>query len=90
MNGGRKLSAWNMFVKKVYQEGKRKNKNYSFKQALNDASKRKGEMGKSKKGGAMPALSPADFTGGRTRRRSMGNGKSRKMRRSRGRSLALA
>ena len=71
MNGGRKLSAWNVFVKKVYQEGKRKNKNYSFKQALNDASKRKGEMGKSKKGGAMPALSPADFTGGRTRRRSM-------------------
>ena len=90
MNGGRKLSAWNMFVKKVYQEGKRKNKNYSFKQALNDASKRKGEMGKSKKGGAMPALTPADFTGGRTRRRSMSNGKSRKMRRSRGRSMALA
>ena len=90
MNGGRKLSAWNMFVKKVYQEGKRKNKNYSFKQALNDASKRKSEMGKSKKGGAMPALSPADFTGGRTRRRSMGTGKSRKMRRSRSRSLALA
>ena len=90
MNGGRKLSAWNMFVKKVYQEGKRKNKNYSFKQALNDASKRKGEMGKSKKGGAMPALSPADFTGGRTRRRSMGNSKSRKMRRSRNRLMALA
>jgi hypothetical protein len=83
MNGGRKLSAWNMFVKKVYQEGKKNNKNYSFKQALNDASKRKGEMGKSKKGGAMPALSPANFTGGRTRRRSMAlaGGKSRRRRR---------
>ena len=85
MNGGRKLSAWNVFVKKVYQEGKRKNKNYSFKQALNDASKRKGEMGKSKKGGSMPALSPANFTGGRTRRRSasmaMAGGKSRRRRR---------
>lgn len=89
MNGGRKLSAWNMFVKKVYQEGKRKNKNYSFKQALNDASKRKGEMGKSKKGGsnppppppeAMGTLTPAIYKGGRTRRRSMGNGKSRRRR----------
>ena len=82
MNGGRKLSAWNIFVKKVYQEGKRKNKNYSFKQALSDASKRKGEMGKSKKGGAMATLSPANFTGGRTRRRSMAmaGGKSRRRR----------
>jgi len=83
MNGGRKLSAWNIFVKKVYQEGKRKNKNYSFKQALGDASKRKGEMGKSKKGGAMPTLTPADFTTGGTRRRSMAmaGGKSRRRRR---------
>ena len=86
MNGGRKLSAWNMFVKKVYQEGKRKNKNYSFKQALNDASKRKGEMGKSKKGGTMSGLSPASLVeglkGGRTRRRSMAlaGGKSRRRR----------
>jgi hypothetical protein len=41
----RKLSSWNLFVKKVYQEGKSKNKNYEFKQALVDASKRKSEMG---------------------------------------------
>jgi hypothetical protein len=47
MQGGRKLSSWNIFVKKVYQEGKAKNKDYSFKQALTDASKRKGEMGSS-------------------------------------------
>jgi antirestriction protein ArdC len=46
MNGGkRKLTAWNILVKKVFAEGKSKNKNYSFKQALSDASKRKGEMG---------------------------------------------
>lgn len=44
MKGGRKLSAWNLFVKKVYSEGKKSNKNYSFKQALTDASRRKGEM----------------------------------------------
>jgi hypothetical protein len=47
MQGGRKLSSWNLFVKKVYSEGKSKDKNYSFKQALTDASKRKGEMGRS-------------------------------------------
>ncbi len=48
MNGGRKPSAWNMFVKKIYHEGHKKNSNYSFKQALTDASKRKGEMGSMK------------------------------------------
>ena len=45
MQGGRKLSSWNLFVKKVYKEGKAKNSNYEFKQALVDASKRKSEMG---------------------------------------------
>jgi hypothetical protein len=45
MQGGRKLSSWNIFVKKIYQEGHSKNKDYSFKQALSDASRRKGEMG---------------------------------------------
>jgi len=38
-------SAWNMFVKKIYQEGKAKDPKYEFKQALVDASKRKSEMG---------------------------------------------
>jgi len=38
-------SAWNMFVKKIYEEGKAKDPNYEFKQALVDASKRKSEMG---------------------------------------------
>ena len=40
-------SAWNMFVKKIYHEGKKNNPNYEFKQALVDASKRKSEMGHS-------------------------------------------
>ena len=40
-------TAWNMFVKKVYEEGKAKDPNYAFKNALKDASKRKGEMGHS-------------------------------------------
>jgi hypothetical protein len=40
----RKLSDWNIFVKKIYTEGKAKDSNYEFKQALQDASKRKSEM----------------------------------------------
>ena len=44
MEGGkRKPSSWNLFVKKVFFEGKATNKNYSFKQALTDASKLKSE-----------------------------------------------
>lgn len=40
----KKLSAWNLFVKKIYAEGKAKNPNYAFKDSLKDASRRKGEM----------------------------------------------
>jgi len=48
MKGGKRaLSSWNIFVKKVYREGKAKNPNYEFKDALRDASKRKVEMGSS-------------------------------------------
>lgn len=48
MKGGKRaLSPWNIFVKKVYREGKSKNSNYEFKDALRDASKRKGEMSSS-------------------------------------------
>lgn len=81
MQGGRKLSQWNIFVKKIYQEGHSKNKDYSFKQALTDASKRKSEMGsssatatkKSKK-----SKSRRSLTGGKSRRRSSASGKSRR------------
>ena len=55
------MSAWNDFVKKIYWENKKKNKDFQFKDALKEASRRKGEMGnsgvksnksmKSKKGG---------------------------------------
>jgi hypothetical protein len=41
------MTAWNDFVKKIYHEGHNANPNYSFKQALKDASKRKHEMGSS-------------------------------------------
>ena len=40
-------SIWNQFVKRVYNEGRKKHgKSYQFKQALKDASRRKGEMSK--------------------------------------------
>ena len=54
------LSKWNLFVKKIYHEGRAKDNSYKFQQALKDASKRKSEMGslsstkkhyKNKKGG---------------------------------------
>jgi hypothetical protein len=48
MKGGkRSLSAWNLFVKKIFKEGKTTNSNYQFKDALKDASRRKKEMGSS-------------------------------------------
>jgi len=40
----RKLSSWNLFVKKIYNEGKAKNKDYQFKEALKYASQHKSEM----------------------------------------------
>jgi len=48
MKGGKRaLTPWNIFVKKIFREGKTKNSSYQFKDALRDASKRKGEMGSS-------------------------------------------
>jgi len=38
------MTAWNDFVKKIYHENHNKDSNYSFKQAMQDASERKGEM----------------------------------------------
>jgi hypothetical protein len=73
MNGGRKPSAWNMFVKKIYHEGHKKDSNYSFKQALSDASKRKGEMGsmgtkKSRKMNKKSRKASIAMAGGKSRR----------------------
>jgi hypothetical protein len=44
---GKKLSSWNLFVQKIYKEGKAKNKSYEFRHALKDASSRKHEMSSS-------------------------------------------
>ena len=81
MKGGRKLSQWNLFVKKIYQEGKSKNTNYQFKHALEDASKRKSEMGSLKNstvsGGAKSKKSFRNSKG----KRSMAGGKTRRRRR---------
>jgi hypothetical protein len=45
MSGGkRKASPWNKFVKKIFTEMRRKDKDASFSDALKEASKRKKEM----------------------------------------------
>ena len=51
------MTAWNDFVKKIYHEGHNKDNSYSFKQALQDASKRKGEMGSSSSSAAASSAS---------------------------------
>ena len=84
MQGGRKLSSWNLFVKKVYKEGKAKNSNYEFKQALVDASKRKSEMGSSTKNKPMGSMKrntrkSMAMAGGRSRQMAMAGGRSRHM-----------
>ena len=63
----RKLSAWNIFVKKIYAEGKAKNSKYEFKQALEDASKRKSEMkhSSSKASGVRKSLKKSSKNKGR-------------------------
>jgi len=69
-------SAWNMFVKKIYHEGKAKNSNYEFKQALIDASKRKSEMGQ-----ASSTTTKKSHRRHRSSKRSNKSRKSRKHRR---------
>ena len=77
MQGGRKLSDWNIFVKKVYAEGKAKDSNYAFKDALTDASKRKSEMT------SMKSVTASGVKKGKSK-------KSRKSRKSRKVSIALS
>jgi hypothetical protein len=78
-------SAWNMFVKKIYQEGKAKDSNYEFKQALKDASKRKSEMGHSSKSSKSSSKRNKTSKRGKSRSASMAmaGGKSRRRRRHR-------
>ena len=70
------MSAWNDFVKKIYHEGHNKDPNYSFKQALKDASRRKSEMGSS-------AAAPAASKSKKMRKSSKRGKKSRGTRRRR-------
>jgi hypothetical protein len=42
--GTRKISKWTSFVKKIYQEMKKKNPNVKLGDAMKAASKRKSEM----------------------------------------------
>jgi hypothetical protein len=83
MKGGkRQLSQWNLFVQKVYKEGKAKDSEYEFKQALSDASKRKSEMGsmKSSSGrGTKKSRKSAKKSRG-SRSMALAGGKSRKHR----------
>jgi hypothetical protein len=82
MQGGRKLSSWNLFVKKIYREGKAKDSSYEFKQALADASKRKSEM--------KSVTSSTSNKKSRKTKKSRKSRNSRKTRKSRKMSLALA
>ena len=63
-------SAWNMFVKKIYEEGKAKDPNYEFKNALKDASKRKSEMGHSASASGVKKTAKRHRTARRGKRRS--------------------
>ena len=83
MQGGRKLSSWNIFVKKIYQEGNSKDKNYSFKQALTDASKRKGEMDSHTVTGTKKSIIKKLKKSKGKHSMSMSGGKTRKHRKSR-------
>ena len=71
------MTAWTQFVSKVFHEGRKKHgKSYSFKQAMQDASKRKGEMGSMNKS---PAPAHAKKTRkGRKGRKGKKGGKTRK------------
>ena len=76
-------SEWNMFVKKIYEEGHAKDSNYQFKQALKDASKRKSEMGHSSSASGVKKSKTAKKSRSRKGSRSMSltGGKSRRRRR---------
>lgn len=74
----KKLSDWNIFVKKIYTEGKAKDSNYEFKQALQDASKRKSEMKHSSSKTAKKNRRSISSRRSRSRSASMAGGKKSK------------
>jgi hypothetical protein len=76
------MTAWNDFVKKIYHEGHAKDPNYQFKNALKDASKRKGEMGSSSSGSSSSSSSSEGKTAKKSRKgRKKGGTKKRGRRR---------
>ena len=75
-------SEWNMFVKKIYEEGHAKDSNYQFKQALKDASKRKSELGHSSAAAGVKKAKTAKKSKSRkSRSMALAGGKRRKSRR---------
>jgi len=75
------MTAWNDFVKKIYHEGHNKDSNYSFKQALKDASARKSEIRKSEMGKTGSVVKTETAMGVKTKS-SKSSKKSRKSRKS--------
>ena len=66
-------SDWNRFTSKIFKEGRTKHgKSYSFKQALQDASDRKGEMK------TMGPAAATDFKKSKKSRKSMQKSKKSK------------
>ena len=71
------MTAWTDFIKKIFAEGRKKNPEYQFKDAMKEASKRKGEMGSSavsptkstKKRGKSKSKSRKSKKGGKSRRK---------------------
>jgi hypothetical protein len=81
------MTAWNDFVTKIFYEEREKNPSYLFKNALEDASKRKSEMGTSvsskvtgKSKNRTMSRKSRKIRKSRKSRKSRKNGKSRKMR----------
>ena len=70
------MSAWNDFVKKIYQEGKKKDPAYQFKNAMQDASARKSEMGSAMAAG--PTKASKSNKKRKTAKSKKGKGKKRK------------
>ena len=73
------LSEWNKFTSKIFKEGRSKHgKAYSFRRALQDASKRKHEM--SKAGGSGVAENAELVGGKKTRGKKSRKSKTKKRR----------
>ena len=81
MQGGRQLSDWNIFVKKVYAEGKAEDSSYEFKDALKDASSRKSEMS---------SMKSVSASGVKKSKKSKKSRKSKKSKNSKKRNIALS